>query len=172
MAQVRFFEDPEFLRAQSAFFLFSALCCAIMFFAPLLELTTGTALNQQMVVSTLYGARLTITVFNYTPAEYYVLPAFISLSGLGALAAAFLYRNRKRQLLFTRVLIFAFLLIPAVVYGIGYAVGQELGRGVAITGRSPGWGLALVLIAVLSLIMAQRSIARDIQRVRSMERFW
>lgn len=172
MAQVRFFEDPEFLRIQTALFFFAALCAVVMFFAPLLELTAKTPLGQQTPVSMLYGAKLTITVFNYTPAEYYILPGYISLSGLGALVAAFLYRNRKRQLVFARVMIAVYLLNIGVVYAVGAAVSSELSKGLAISGRVPGWGLALVLIGALALIMAQRSIARDIKRVRSMERFW
>lgn len=171
MAQVRFFEDPEFLRIQTALFLFAALCAVGMFFAPMLELTSLVPGGRQVTIATLFGAKLMITFFNHTPAEYYVLPGFISLSGLGSLAAAFLYRNRKKQLLFARVMIASYLVIIAVVYAIGAAVADKLGA-VNISGRIPGWGMALVLVGALALIMAQRSIARDIKRVKSMERFW
>jgi hypothetical protein len=94
----------------------------------------------------------------YTP----VAVALVILAAAGAFGAIFLYRQRERQR--TLVLVDQLLLSPLIAL---LFVGAYYAGVSDVTALLP---LGLPLLAYILLYLARRSIARDIELVRSMDR--
>ncbi len=98
--------------------------------------------------------------------DHVVLTVLAALGGLTAFAAIFLFKNRPLQLRITLLSLVAaiLLLIVAVVLFLNDA--GSLGE----ISPQDGWGVALPLVAIVLLILAQRRIRKDEELVRSMDR--
>lgn len=176
MAQVRFFEDPEFLRKQTFFLLGAMVCALMMLFSPLYTLQSavgGVNISKAFTITGVITARQiegitdNLNSTNMWTNISYLLT--LILAG-GCLASLFLYKKRKQQASVGRALALIFLLIP----GASYMAGKEFAA--SATGLSLmvsyGWGLVFSLAGMGLAFYAAHLIIQDQKKIKAASRLW
>ncbi len=102
----------------------------------------------------------------YDVQDHVALTILAGLGAVTALAAIFLFRNRPLQLRITLLSMVAAILLLVV------AIVLFLNDAGAMGEMTPqdSWGIALPLLAIVFLVLAQRNIRKDEELVRSMDR--
>lgn len=176
VAQVRFFEDPEFLRKQTFFLLGAMVCALMMLFSPLYTLQSalgGVNLSKAFNVTGIVNARQiegitdNLNSTNMWTNISYLLT--LILAG-GCLASLFLYKKRKQQASIGRALALIFLLVP----GSSYMASKEFAA--SVTGLnltvSYGWGLVFSLAGMGMTFYAAHLIIQDEKKIKAASRLW
>lgn len=96
--------------------------------------------------------------------DYKMIWALFISSGIISFVVIFLYKNRKRQLIFNYINI----LINVVLVGLLIYRLYNLPGGVVASEK--GIGLILPFISIILLVMANRSIKKDERLVKSIDR--
>ena len=171
--KVRFFEDPEFLRKQSALLGAGIVCVGLTFILPLvsLELASNVLAGRNVSISsiTLYGAHTHLPALLPDVWVSHVQTALLALTLLTALGALFMYRRRKQQAKLAIAALVTTLIGSAAV--LGHAVALEKSHSVDYD-IDLSWSFNLFFLAALCFSFAYRFIRKDEARVKSMDRFW
>ncbi len=140
-------------RIQSVFLLLSGLCLGGSLGLPFAD-------SASPIPGTLFADGL------FTATDNVLLLVLLALGAVAAVAAIFLFRNRKLQKNISWASIIC--TIGAVAFGVFYFMQQGQAMGATVIDEEPG--AALPLIAVVFSLLAIRSITKDDKLVRSADR--
>jgi hypothetical protein len=185
---IRFYEDPEFLRRQTLFLLIAFGCILLSTLTPLFNfgLSESPALPQiTLTANRIVSPPLADKLLKISEKQqiYTLLQTvFLALSAGLVMGALTLYRQRKRQLQFVR-LIMGFLLMLTTTLTANLLSLQSMLRSLDEANIlsvfqkvefkvMPDFGLVFLLTPLILLVVADKAIRADIARLRKMERFW
>ncbi|MBV7439810.1 DUF4293 domain-containing protein [Weeksellaceae bacterium TAE3-ERU29] len=98
------------------------------------------------------------------PDDYKVIFAMFMSSGLLSFIVIFLYKNRKRQLIYNYLnIVLNLVLVGLLAYNLFNLPGEGINS-------QKGIGLILPLISIILLFMANRGIKKDEKLVKSIDR--
>ena len=177
MAQTRFYEDPDFLRSQQLMIALAAIAMLVTRFLPIAYLNSNTQgeITQYIVPQvTVYGSGSYELPANVHSAQFttigWVQTVLSVLLIVGCLWAMAQYRKRKLQARSVVSLAFGFLLFPLIAYFNASDIRESLGLG--MLGVDSGMTLSIPILGALFLLLAQRSIRKDVALLKRTERFW
>lgn len=159
-------------RSQTVYLLLAFACMVIMLFVPLYSIV---ATADGLTLSVEFGAYgLTGDVPQAIPFPFYV--GYIALALFSA-AGIFMFKNRKRQLLISRLNLLLTILVAAGLWAFYYmgtglaadAMADVASEGAEVAVRM-GLGLYLPTAAVLFILLAIRGIRNDENLVKSLDR--
>ena len=102
------------------------------------------------------------------PGVTYPLVINVIISMILSLLAIFSFKNRKRQILFTKINFAVALILLAVMFWDFNHI--EKGFQIDKSKISYGVGMFLPIVALISLLMANRFISKDEKLIKSMDR--
>lgn len=151
-------------RKQSLFLFFAVLSLAGLAILPLASFFG----DQDSLIMYVYQIVSLVPDSNPDFGSLFLLPllAVVLITVFGSFSAIFMFKNRKRQLMVVRLMIF--LLIVAVgLFFLYYANALEQASGGLIV---PELGVYLIPVALILLFLAMRGIIADEKLIRSSER--
>lgn len=176
MAQARFFEDPEFLRAKHLMLLFQVVCLVALLFLPILQLeltTTEYRTGDIIITATGYTSPVSeaINVPPLTPPG--VLAGLYAMNILLAVAVATRYLKRQAQASLAKTNLIYSLMVLLGFGILAYMWMSQLNTD-SIAFIDPAFtpGLILVLVPPMFAILAYIYVRQDLKKLKSAERFW
>lgn len=164
-------------RIQTIYLLLAFTCVVLVIFFPIFSLKVST---DTMAFDTEFGAYGLVTEgvpgAELSSRHMPLYLVFITLS-LFTLAAVFLYKNRKRQLLVSRLGLILHVLVAAGIYAFYYVGRSFLAESISLPegqsatvrlGMMPGFYFLVSTIPLL--LLAIRGIKRDENLVKSLDR--
>lgn len=154
-------------RVQSLYLLGISLL-AILLITANIELSNGKANQADKVINYSIGAS-SITISSDTSIQQANLTSIISFSAMAVCAffIILLYKNLKRQLVFTQI---NFVLIMVFISIAFYSTTQATANFTSISDQHYTIGLYLTILALIFNFLAYRGIKRDIDLIGSADR--
>ena len=150
-------------RIQTIFLLLAALCMAGLFL-PIMAFATVSGDTSSMQVA--QQSMMADGVFDVI--DHVILTILAILATLIAIVAIFMYGDRKKQLLFNRIAIVIGLLVVLLGALFFYQDYSLMDNGSYLI--SIEYGVLLPIIYIVLLLLASRSIRKDDNLVKSMDR--
>lgn len=150
-------------RIQSVWLFIATACIFGLFLFPYLRIMDSDGIAKDLKVTGVYqnvGGQVVQTE------AFLVLTIATVLVGLLPFVIIFLYKNRKKQVLFAYI---AIVLVLAYSYWLGQTAKNTIGN-ISLGPENYGIGAILPSIALLFIILAIRAIKRDEKLIRSADR--
>ena len=147
-------------RIQSVYLFLAGLVLAFTFCMPLVNFS-----NAEGAAGTMYAATIVGADGNVVSHPFGVL-TFTIVSILLAFATIFLYKNRRRQIMMTNILLVLILLVYVTV--IAYSMAFNAKHDATMAGS---YGAIFPLASYVLGWLARRAIRKDEELIRSTERF-
>ncbi len=144
-------------RIQTLWFFLAAVFAALIFFFPVIELTSSNDVHVYEYAS------ISIAGINNLVQSGYIIAGLTGVIGLLSFVAIFLFKNRNLQM---RISVFASLLVIFLVILLGYFSWSKIANPTATIGLSA----ILPLIIFIFLLMARRAVKKDDDLVKSVDR--
>lgn len=176
MAKVKFYEDPEFLRRQTALLIGAILLGIGSIYLPLASLSVAStnALSSTTKIDItqvkVFGTYASISGINHNLNFFTSHAFFMIITAVLGLFTIMMYSKRKLQANLSRILGILWLASPGVVY---WSTKKDIMETTNIPySFSLEWGIALPLIAFIMSLYAAQLIMSDRKKIKASERFW
>jgi len=144
-------------RIQTLWFFLAAIFAALIFFFPVIELTSSNDVHVYEYAS------ISIAGIDNLVQSGYIIVGLTGIIGLLSFVAIFLFKNRNLQM---RISVFASLLVIFLVILLGYFSWSKIANPTATIGLSA----ILPLIIFIFLLMARRAVKKDDDLIKSVDR--
>jgi len=144
-------------RIQTLWFFLAATIAALIFFFPVIELTSSNDVHVYEYAS------ISIAGIDNLVQSGYIVAGLTGIIGLLSFVAIFLYKNRNLQM---RISVFASLLVIFLVILLTYFSWSKIANPSATIGLSA----ILPIVIFIFLLMARRAVKKDDELVKSVDR--